>query len=215
MRHTTKAHKHYRKVCAMIRATIIAILVLLSLLLIITACGTNNEATPESKPTVTVPDSELSIPDDLETIPETSTPNDSEPEVVEWKPDRESVEALAKTLWGECRGVKYKSHQAAVAWCVLNRLDTGRWGDTVLEVVSAPSQFSGYNDSFPVTDELVALAEDVLIRWHAEKEGEQNVGRVLPKSYIFFVGDGKLNYFTDKWKSKDYWDWSLPNPYES
>lgn len=133
-----------------------------------------------------------------------------------WKPDPADVEAIAKTLWGECRGVTSKAQQAAVAWCILNRVDKGGYyGNSVIEVVSKPKQFTGYNPNHPVDPELAELAEDVLTRWHAEKEGWSDVGRTLPKEYCFFVGDGKLNYFTDEWKSKDYWDWSLPNPYES
>lgn len=52
-------------------------------------------------------------------------------------------------------------------------------------------------------------------RWNAEKNGETNVGRVLPKEYTFFIGDGFENHFTDEWKSTDYWDWPLPSPYEN
>lgn len=50
---------------------------------------------------------------------------------------------------------------------------------------------------------------------NAEKNGETDVGRVLPKEYTFFIGDGFENHFTDEWKSTDYWDWSLPSPYEN
>ena len=52
-------------------------------------------------------------------------------------------------------------------------------------------------------------------RWNAEKNGKTDVGRVLPKEYTFFIGDGFENHFTDEWKSTDYWDWSLPSPYEN
>ncbi len=33
------------------------------------------------------------------------------------------VEMLARLIWVEARGVKSKTEQAAVVWCVLNRLD--------------------------------------------------------------------------------------------
>lgn len=149
--------------------------------------------------------------------PHTSASESTDAEITpEWKPDRKDVEAIAKTLWGECRGVKSTAQQAAVAWCILNRVDEGGYfGSSIIEVVSKPNQFAGYNPNYPVTADLAALAEDVLIRWHAEKEGAEDVGRTLPKGYCYFVGDGTYNYFTKEWKSKDYWDWSLPNPYES
>lgn len=132
-----------------------------------------------------------------------------------WEPDQESIIALAKTLWGECRGVKSKTHQAAVAWCVLNRLDSKKFkGESVLEICSAPHQFDGYSDSHPVSDELYDLAKDVLKRWYRERCGETGVGRVLPNDYYFFIGDGIENHFSQEWKSTNYWAWELPTPYE-
>lgn len=223
-----KAYLQKRRLQRALNGAISLVICVLVTLLVATACtdDTVNTVPETSKPTMQMPST--SEPSTEGTHPETgpstepetetSAPTESiEPEeiVPEWRPDQESIDALAKTLWGECRGVKSKAHQAAVAWCVLNRVDTGHWGNTVLSVVSAPYQFSGYKESFPVTDELAALAEDVLIRWHAEKEGQTDVGRVLPKEYIYFVGDGTYNYFAKEWRSKDYWDWSLPTPYKS
>ena len=132
-----------------------------------------------------------------------------------WKPDEADVEALAKVLYGECRGVKSQMEQAAVAWCVLNRVDSRYYPNTVMEVITQPRQFHGYEEDYPVLPALKAIAEDVLTKWHLEKEGEEDVGRVLPKSYIYFVGDGVHNYFAEEYLSKEYWDFSLDNPYEN
>ena len=70
------------------------------------------------------------------------------------------VELIAKTVWQEARGIERKAEQAAVVWCILNRVDDDRWGDTIAEVVTAPHQFA-YDAGAPVTDELRRLAEDV------------------------------------------------------
>ena len=105
--------------------------------------------------------------------------------------------------------------RAAVAWCILNRVDAAGFPDTIEGVVTAKHQFAGYDPSHPVTDELRSLTVDVLQRWHSEQSGEVNVGRVLPKDYKFFWGDGWENYFTNEWKGADYWDWSMDNPYEN
>ena len=70
------------------------------------------------------------------------------------------VELIAKTVWQEARGIPSKAEQAAVVWCILNRVDDDRWGDTIAEVVTAPHQFA-YDAGAPVTDELRRLAEDV------------------------------------------------------
>ena len=128
-------------------------------------------------------------------------------------PDAAEVEALAKMLYGEARGVVSDTEKAACVWCVLNRVDDPRFPDTVLEVVAAPYQFAGYSADYPVLPELATLAADVLIRYHAERDGGTNVGRVLPVEYLYFTGDGRNNHFTIGWKDAETWDWCLQNPY--
>lgn len=125
----------------------------------------------------------------------------------------EEVEMLAKTIWAEARGVPSTARQAAVAWCALNRLDVGTFGDTLAEVLSKPYQFA-YDPASPVTDEFLALADDVLHRWYLEQNGVEDVGRTLPEDYLFFEGDGLENHFRKEYeKTGDTWDWSLPDPY--
>lgn len=118
----------------------------------------------------------------------------------------------AKLLWGEARGVKSRAEQAAVIWCVLNRLDAG-YAATIEGVITARGQFTGYKRSNPVTDELYELARDVLMRYYLEKAGIQNAGRTLPKDYLWFTGYRGRNRFRNKYRSTNYWDWSLPDPY--
>ena len=95
----------------------------------------------------------------------------------------------------------------------LNRVDHG-YGSLVT-VVTAPYQFVGYDADNPVDDEIEALCEDVLSRWYAEKDGEADVGRVLPSDYLWFTGDGKRNHFRNAYRGGHIWDWGLPTPYES
>lgn len=124
--------------------------------------------------------------------------------------------ALAQMAWGEARGCS-DMEIAATMWCVLNRVDT--WGGTVIEVITAPSQFHGYSPKHPVEDRIYNLAVDVLTRWQMEKQGASpdEVGRVLPPQYLYFYGDGSRNHFKDKYEYKKatIWDWSYPNPYET
>ena len=105
----------------------------------------------------------------------------------------DDVIAVAKMLWGEARGCALDNQQKAV-WCVLNRVDDSRFPDTILGVLSQPSQFHGYSPDFPVWDELKDVALDVLTRWSLEKQGV-TVERELPPEYIFFTGDGIQNNF--------------------
>ena len=133
--------------------------------------------------------------------------------VAEYVPNAAEVEALAKLIYGEAGIVPSTTEQAAVAWCVLNRVDDPRFPDTVLEVIEAPYQFSGYDPEYPVKEEFALLAADVLTRYRAELDGEENVGRVLPAEYCFFTGDGRRNHFTTEWKSTDCFGWTLESPY--
>ena len=129
--------------------------------------------------------------------------------------DETEATYIAKTIWGEARGCS-KMEQAAVAWCILNRVDSDLpyIPNNIREVVTQKGQFHGYSKDFPVDDDIYDLAVDVIERWQREKLGEENVGRVLPKEYLYFYGDGKRNHFTVDWKDKATWDWSLENPYE-
>ena len=129
---------------------------------------------------------------------------------------------LAKTLYNETQvifwngtkwGVSYRARQAAVAWIALNRYDAGGFGYTLTDILTAPGQFA-YTDNAPVTEDMLALAADVIDRWMAEKQGEADAGRVIPTDYFFFDGDGRENTFRKTFdRSGETWDWTLPDPY--
>ena len=133
--------------------------------------------------------------------------------VIENNFTNEEIDYIAKTVWGEARGLS-KTHQAGVVWTILNRYDDGRFGKGIISVVTAPRQFVGYKSSNPVDPEIRDLVIDVLDRYSQEKVGIENVGRVLPKGYLYFRGNGKVNLFSEKCNSNNIWDWSLDSPYE-
>ena len=122
------------------------------------------------------------------------------------------IEMLAKVIYREARG-ESKQYQSAVAWCVLNRVNSSRYGSTIKKVITSPNQFAWYPDT-PVTKSQKRISKDVITRWLLEKEGMKDVGRSLPKDYFFFSGDGTHNYFRQNFNSTTYWDWSLPNVYD-
>ena len=126
---------------------------------------------------------------------------------------QEDINALAKTVWGEARGISSKAEQAAVVWCILNRFDSSN-ANSIIDIICAPNQFHGYNSKNPVTKELEELVKDVLSRWMREKNGELDVGRTLPKDYLYFSGRNGRNWFKKEYESRTYWDWSLPDPYK-
>lgn len=112
---------------------------------------------------------------------------------------------------GDQYGVTYLARQAAVGWCGLNRLDAG-FAETLEEVLSAPYQFE-YHEDTEVADDMLLLANDIVQRWWAEKQGASDVGRTLPADYLFFYGDGRENHFRKEFETDEVWDWSLPDPY--
>lgn len=119
---------------------------------------------------------------------------------------------LAKTVWGEARGCSV-TEQAAVVWCILNRVDSGYGCGSIIATVLEPNQFVGYHHKNPLDKDILRLVKDVLVRWELEDTNSGEVGRVLPEDYLWFSGDGKRNYFRNAYEGGTTWDWSLPSPY--
>ena len=107
----------------------------------------------------------------------------------------DDVAEVAKMLWGEARGCT-RDNQIKCAWIVCNRVDDDRFPDTIQDVLTQPSQFHGYDPTYPVTDELYSIAFDVLTRWSYEKQGIP-VRRELPESFLWFTGNGQENIFRE------------------
>lgn len=130
--------------------------------------------------------------------------------------EERDIAALARMLWGEARGVKSATNQAACVWVVLNRVDDARWSGDIVEVLSQPYQFCGYKASFPVEDWAWELAADVYDRWVDEKETGQDAGRVIPDDYFFWCGsrNGEKNWFYKEFGDTDYWDFTWETPYD-
>lgn len=147
--------------------------------------------------------------------PEITAPATPEPVIQEPEAEADPAEYLAKTIYGEARGCS-TTEQAAVVWCVLNRVDdeSGLWPDDIVAVVTQPSQFHGYDPDHPVLPELLTLAEDVLARWEIEDSCVGDVGRVLPREYTYFSGDGRHNYFRTEYTGGETWGWTAESPYE-
>jgi hypothetical protein len=133
----------------------------------------------------------------FELIPEPLTPREMFAELFPGEDYDETLDVLAKVLYGESRGVYDRSvtNCACVIWCIGNRVDAEKRGDNFRECSTSKSQFTCYKKRNPVQDHLRNLAEDVLTRWLREKFGEENVGRILPKEYIYFAAHHGYNRF--------------------
>lgn len=125
----------------------------------------------------------------------------------------EDIVIAAKIIYHESRGIPSDTEKACVVWTICNRVDAGLTGTTFREVATYPGQFA-YIENTPVWDELYLIAKDVLTRWNREKNGEINVGRVLPREYMWYRGDGQHNYFRDAYNGNFHiWDYTLESPY--
>lgn len=176
------------KINQFITAFVCVVLLAILVCIVYARATWEGEAMPAPAPTVTA--EETAEPEQ----PEAPEPSEA-PVYYEMYFTEDDVIAVAKMLWGEARGCTLDNQQKAV-WCVLNRVDDPRFPDTIQGVLYQPSQFHGYSPDFPVTDELYAVALDVLTRWNAEKNGV-TVERELPNTYLWFTGDGVQNHFRE------------------
>ena len=168
--------------------TAFTFIILLALLLCIVYARATCEE--QSAPAPTVSTEETVEPEQPEAPEQTESPVYYEMYFTE-----DDVAEVAKMLWGEARGCT-RDNQIKCAWVVLNRVDDERFPDTIQGVLSQPHQFHGYSESFPVTDEVYSVAFDVLTRWSYEKQGIP-VRRELPKSFLWFTGNGVENIFRE------------------
>lgn len=105
----------------------------------------------------------------------------------------EEVEAIARTLSGEC--YEDKPHdKRLVAEVILNRVSNERWGDTVIEVVTQKSQFHGYlNPSRDITENDREIATQALRDWYA------NDCAALSEYLFFEAGPNRENQFRENY----------------
>ena len=125
------------------------------------------------------------------------------------------INMIAKTVWGEARGLN-DLEKSMVIWCILNRVDAGQ--TSISRIITAEGQFHGYSPNFPVDEDILALVKDVVARWQLEKVCSGDVGRTLPKDYLWFRAKNGHNVFRNKFDGNyDIWDQSdwnqIWNPY--
>lgn len=101
----------------------------------------------------------------------------------------EELQAMALTLAGECYDDK-ELDKRRVCEVILNRVSDGRFGDSIIEVLSAKNQFSGYwTQSRPVTENDLAVAEQALRDWY------DNGCEPLSEYLFFSAGENRENTF--------------------
>ena len=125
-----------------------------------------------------------------------------------WQITDADAKDLANVMHSEANGLSTRE-VAMVAWCVLNRVDDGQGS---IHSICNSNQFTRRGNK----TQYYWLAVDVLERWYLEKEGYDDVGRVLPKGYFWFTGDGRHNYFRNSFYGKKELTslYYLENPYK-
>lgn len=114
-----------------------------------------------------------------------------------WTED--DVTTLARMVWGEGRGVS-RNEQKLIVWTVLNRLDNGRYGSSIRQVVTARGQFVGYRSGHPVTDAIREMVIDVLEAWDRGEAAKVYPPFARDANYLYFHGDGRHNWFRARYR---------------
>ena len=78
---------------------------------------------------------------------------------------KSEAEYIAKVLYGTAQN-NTERDQRTVVWCILNRVDSTAYPNTVKEVCEQPAQWMGYSDKNPVLAALYNIALKELETWH-------------------------------------------------
>lgn len=165
------------------------ITLVLTITAIITVCSSSTVNDTNSQTTTNVSYHVEESIIKTEPIVETELIIETEP-IVETEPfTDEEVEAIAKTLAGECYDDKLNDKRLVVE-VILNRVSDGRFGESVIEVVSAKGQFNGYwKQNRPVSDSDIEIAKETLREWY------ENGCKKLSEYLFFCAGPNRENVF--------------------
>ena len=80
--------------------------------------------------------------------------------------NRDELDAIARTLAGECYDDK-ELDKRRVCEVILNRVSNSKFANTILEVLRTPGAFNGYwRQSRPISKNDYAVAEKALQDWY-------------------------------------------------
>lgn len=111
--------------------------------------------------------------------------------------DKEQIDYMARTAWGEARGEGINGMQAVIN-VIMNRVKAGSWyGATPKDVVLKKSQFSVWNKNDPNYTKMLAVTED-------DKDFVQavNLATLAWKHNLPDITNGATNYLALKSLSK-------------
>ncbi len=137
-------------------------------------------ALPDSEPMYT--SEEVAGPKEVE---------DSDANMAPWSGDE--LDAMARTLAGECYDHKAQDKRL-VCEVILNRVSDGRFGGSVMEVLTAKNQFSGYwTQSRPVSENDYEIVVQALKDWY------EGGCKALSEHLFFCAGNNLENQFRSEY----------------
>lgn len=91
---------------------------------------------------------------------------------------KREAQYMARVLYGTAR-YHSRETQEAVCWCIINRVESSLFPNSVEEVCSQSVQWVGYSNNNPVTQELYDVAMGVIQAWH-----DKGI-RMIPQDYLY------------------------------
>ena len=107
------------------------------------------------------------------------------------------VTVLSRMVWGEGRGVS-RNEQKLIVWTVINRLENGRYGNSLIGIVRARGQFHGYSSRHPVTDPIRNMVIEVLEAWERGEQAKVYPPFATTPHYLYFSGRNGHNWFRER-----------------
>ena len=111
------------------------------------------------------------------------------------------AEYISKVVYGTAKNHSVND-QKAVVWCILNRVESAGYPDTVQGVCEQPKQWMGYSEDNPVMESIYNMVLEILKAWH------KNGPRPMGKEFVFLSWSSKEILLRDTFtENKDtrYW----------
>ena len=90
----------------------------------------------------------------------------------------QEAEYISKVVYGTAKNHSV-NNQKAVVWCILNRVESVGYPDTVQDVCEQPKQWMGYSEDNPVIESIYNMVLEILKTWH------NNGHRPMSKEFVF------------------------------
>ena len=111
------------------------------------------------------------------------------------------AEYISKVVYGTAKNHSLND-QKAVVWCILNRVESSGYPDTVQGVCEQPKQWMGYSEDNPVMESIYNMVLEILKAWH------NNGHRPMGKEFVFLSWSSKEIILRDTFeenKGTRYW----------